>query len=162
MTAPKLFIPLALFAGLLAMTACSHNLFSQDASLPSTHPQALGEGRVDCTECHEDDYKGEHKGVLKPYGTFSHSSAFVKNHRFYAAGDDRLCAFCHKGSFCADCHANEVEIRPAIKHGDRPDRELVHRGDFFSLHMIEGQIDPVSCYRCHGRTNNEQCIVCHR
>jgi hypothetical protein len=30
------------------------------------------------------------------------------------------------------------------------------------VHMIEGQIDPVSCYRCHGRTNNEQCIVCHR
>jgi hypothetical protein len=28
--------------------------------------------------------------------------------------------------------------------------------------MIEGKIDPTSCYRCHGRANNEKCIVCHR
>jgi hypothetical protein len=28
--------------------------------------------------------------------------------------------------------------------------------------MIDGKIDPASCYRCHGRTNNEQCVQCHR
>lgn len=158
MTAPKLFIPLALFAGLLAMTACSHTLFSKDTSLPASHPEALGEGRVACTECHED----QSTGVLKPYGTFSHTTAFIKNHRFYAATDDRLCASCHKGSFCADCHANEVEIKPSTKYGDRPDRELVHRGDYLTLHKIDGRIDPTSCYRCHGRTNNERCVICHK
>jgi len=158
MTAPKIFIPIVVLSGLLAMTACSHSLFSKDSSLPASHPEALGEGRVDCTECHEDQYKG----VLKPYGTFSHTSAFIKNHRFLAASDDRLCASCHKGSFCADCHANELEITPPTKYGDRPDRELVHRGDYLTLHKIDGRIDPTGCYRCHGRANNEKCIVCHR
>ena len=88
-----------------------------------------------CTECHED----EAKGVLKPFGTFNHSTAFIKNHRFYAAGDDRLCASCHKGSFCADCHANELEVKPSVMHGDRPDRQFYHRGDYLTLHQIDGK-----------------------
>ncbi|KAF0215019.1 MAG: hypothetical protein FD174_4259, partial [Geobacteraceae bacterium] len=29
-------------------------------------------------------------------------------------------------------------------------------------HKIDGKTDPTGCYRCHGRTNNEQCLVCHR
>ncbi len=158
MTAPKLFIPVALLAALLTITACSHNILSKETSLPASHPEALGEGRVDCTECHTD----QNMSTLKPYGTFSHSAAFIKNHRFYASSDDRLCASCHKGSFCADCHANEVEIKPSDKYPERPDRAFMHRGDYLSLHMIDGKIDPVSCYRCHGRTNNEQCVTCHR
>jgi hypothetical protein len=28
--------------------------------------------------------------------------------------------------------------------------------------MIDGKTDPTSCYRCHGRSNNEQCVACHR
>lgn len=156
MTIPKLFIPAALLCAILAMTACSH-LFTGESNLPASHG-ALPEGRVDCTECHEDQIKG----VLKPYTAFSHSAAFVKNHRFYASSDERLCAACHKGSFCNDCHANELEIKPSVKLGDRPDRELVHRGDYLTLHKIDGRIDPASCYKCHGRTNNEQCVACHR
>jgi len=115
-------------------------------------------GRVDCNECHEDEIRG----VLKPYASFKHTHDFVKHHRLYAAREERLCARCHAGSFCNDCHANELEIKPPIKLGDRPDRELIHRGDYLSLHKIDGKLDPASCYRCHGRTNNEKCIVCHK
>ena len=153
----KLFILFAAAAGLLAVTACTH-VISKDSSLPAWHPEALGQGRVDCSECHEDKVKG----VLKPYASFSHSRVFVKEHRFYASQDARLCATCHKTSFCNDCHANELEVKPSIMHGNRPDRELVHRGDFLTLHKIEGKIDPTSCFKCHGRTNNEQCVACHR
>jgi hypothetical protein len=30
------------------------------------------------------------------------------------------------------------------------------------MHRIDGKVDPASCYRCHGRTNNEKCIICHK
>ncbi|WP_298432672.1 cytochrome C [Geobacter sp.] len=153
----KLLSLCAAFAGAMALAACTH-VISQETSLPSWHPEALGEGRVDCSECHEDKVKG----VLKPYASFSHTPVFVKNHRFYAGEDGRLCATCHKPSFCTDCHANELEIKPSIRYGNRPDRELVHRGDYLTRHRIDGKIDPTSCFKCHGRTNNEQCVACHR
>ena len=110
-----------------------------------------------CSECHDD----QAKGTLKAIPVFSHTPIFVKNHRFFAATDDRLCATCHKASFCADCHTNQVEMKPSVKYGNRPDREMPHRGNFLTLHKIEGKLDPASCYRCHGRANNERCVACH-
>jgi hypothetical protein len=152
----KLFMTsLVVFASLL-VTACSW--VSRETSLPAWHPEALGEGRVDCTECHQDQIKG----VTKPNETFKHSTQFIKQHRFYAAQDQELCAICHRTSFCNDCHGSELEIKPSIKLGNRPDRALIHRGDYLTLHMIDGKVDPVSCYRCHGRNNNEKCVTCHR
>ncbi|BDV42060.1 cytochrome c [Geotalea uraniireducens] len=153
----KLFFFLVAVLGLATVTACT-KVISSESSLPSWHPEALPEGRADCTECHEDTVKG----VLKPYASFSHSTVFIKNHRYYAGQDNRLCAVCHKPSFCNDCHANELEVKPSVMHGDRPDREMIHRGDYLSRHQIDGKIDPTSCFRCHGRTNNEQCVACHR
>ena len=157
MTRAKLFISAALFLGATLITACSH-ILSTEQSLPAWHPEAVADGRVACTECHEDQVRG----ILKSYASFNHSATFIGNHRYYAARDDRLCATCHKSSFCNDCHANELEIKPSIRYGERPDRELVHRGDYITRHKIDGKTDPTGCYRCHGRTNNEQCLVCHR
>lgn len=144
--------------GLIALLAACAQMKSVYA-LPATHPEALTAGQeVSCTECHEDPAKG----TMKTYSVFSHSSAFVKNHRFYAASDDRLCSGCHKRSFCNDCHTNQVEMKPSTKYGYRPDRQMPHRGDFMTMHKIEGKLDPASCYRCHGRANNERCVACHR
>lgn len=145
-----------LAAAALTITACS--LFSTEASLPAWHPEELAEGRPMCAECHEDQIRG----TMKPYASFNHSQDFIKSHRLYAAREAQLCAACHKGSFCNDCHANKMEIKPPIKLGNRPDRELIHRGDYLTLHKIDGKIDPGSCFKCHGRANNEKCIVCHR
>ena len=150
--------PLLALAGLLATIAACAQMKSLP-SLPDSHPEALAIGQqVDCSECHED----QQKGSLKAYAAFNHSRAFVANHRFYAASDDILCATCHKVSFCADCHTNQTELKPSVKNGNRPDRALPHRGDFLTLHKIEGKLDPASCYRCHGRANNERCVTCHR
>jgi hypothetical protein len=157
MRGAKLILPSLSVMVFLVITACSR-LFSNESSLPASHPEALGEGRVECSECHQDQIKG----ILKPYDAFSHSSAFIREHRFYAGQDNRLCVSCHATSFCNDCHANELEIKPSVKFGNRPDRQLIHRGDYLTLHKIDGKIDPASCYRCHGRTNNEQCVVCHK
>ena len=147
-----------ILAGMITFPAACANMKSL-ASLPDSHPEALMVGQqVSCAECHED----QQKGTMKSFNSFSHTTVFVKNHRFYAATDDRLCATCHKVSFCSDCHTNKVEMKPSLKYGNRPDREMPHRGNFMTLHKIEGKLDPASCYRCHGRANNERCIACHR
>lgn len=157
----KMFLqafPALILAGLL-VTIASCAQMKTISPLPASHPEALAVGQqVNCSECHED----QQKGTLKAFAAFSHTQAFVKNHRFYAATDDRLCTTCHKGFFCADCHTNSTEIKPSTKYGYRPDREMQHRGNFITLHKIEGKLDPASCYRCHGRSNNERCIPCHR
>ncbi|MCM0082549.1 cytochrome C [Geomonas sp. Red32] len=147
---------LLLLAAILSLAACAQ--MKALPNLPATHPEELSSGPVSCSECHED----QQKGTMKPFAAFNHSRIFVKNHRFYAATDDALCATCHKLSFCADCHTNKIEMKPSVKNGDRPDRMMPHRGDYITLHKIEGKLDPASCYRCHGRTNNERCVACHR
>jgi hypothetical protein len=150
-------LTLLVLAGLLfALAACAQ--IKALPNLPARHPEALVNGPVSCSECHED----QQKGTMKAFASFNHSAAFIANHRFYAASDDTLCASCHKVSFCADCHTNQTEMKPSLKNGNRPDRAMPHRGDFLTLHKIEGKLDPASCNRCHGRANNERCIVCHR
>jgi len=139
------------------LTACA-TVISKENSMPLAHPEELGQKRALCSECHEDQAKGS----LRPLTNFSHTSAFVTEHRLYAMNSERLCAVCHATSFCNDCHATKNELKPSQKMGDRPDRELIHRGDFMTRHRIEGKLDPASCYRCHGRGNNELCRSCHR
>jgi hypothetical protein len=151
-------IPLLSLAGLIVIFAACARMNAM-YSLPASHPEALAVGQqVDCSECHED----QQKGTMKPFAAFSHSPAFVKKHRFYAATNDRLCTVCHKSSFCNDCHTNQVEMKPSLRYGNRPDREMQHRGNFMTMHKIEGKLDPAGCYRCHGRANNERCAACHR
>jgi hypothetical protein len=154
----KLLLPVLALAGLIAILASCASMKTVPG-LPASHPEALAVGQqVNCSECHED----QQKGTMKQFNSFSHTPSFVKNHRFYAASDDRLCATCHQSSFCNDCHTNKVEMKPSLKFGNRPDREMPHRGNFITLHKIEGKLDPASCYRCHGRANNERCVACHR
>jgi len=149
-------LTLLTLAGLFALSACAQ--MKALPNLPATHPEALAAGPVSCSECHED----QQQGTMKAFAAFDHSQIFIKNHRLFAASDDSLCASCHKVSFCADCHTQKADIKPATKNGHRPDRMMPHRGDFLTLHKIEGKLDPASCYRCHGRANNEQCVACHR
>ncbi|SNB46170.1 cytochrome c3 family protein [Geobacter sp. DSM 9736] len=149
----RLLAIIAVFSGMIISAACS-----RIASLPAGHPEPLAEGKVACSECHEDAVRG----VLKPYASFDHSVSFIRSHRLYAQRDDRLCATCHQSSFCNDCHVNRVEIKPSLKYGERPDREFMHRGDYLTRHKIDGKLDPTGCYRCHGRMNNKQCVACHR
>jgi hypothetical protein len=148
-----------LVLAVLLMTLASCARMKAIHGLPASHPEALAAGQqVSCSECHED----QQQGTMKAYVAFNHSPAFVRNHRLYAASDDRLCSTCHKSSFCSDCHTNQVEMKPSLKYGNRPDREMPHRGNFMTLHKIEGKLDPAACYRCHGRANNERCAACHR
>lgn len=153
----SLFPILAISGLFMVLAACAQ--MKSIYVLPASHPEALAVGQqVSCSECHAD----QQKGTLKAFDAFSHTPSFVRNHRFYASSDESLCSSCHKSSFCNDCHTNQVEMKPSIKFGNRPDRDMPHRGNFMTMHKIEGKLDPASCYRCHGRANNERCITCHR
>ncbi len=120
-------------------------------SIAKKHPVEVT-GLPDCRECHTDRWKA-----------FNHKAdSFYEKHRFYAQAERSACSSCHKDSFCSDCHAHKEEIKPSDKYANSPERNLPHRGDFLSRHMIDGQINPSSCAKCHGRQNNEGCKTCHR
>ena len=97
-------------------------------------------------------------GALMACSLVSPEASFARTH----PQDAHTCAACHAQSVCVDCHGGKVPMKPSLKLSDRPDRETPHRGDFMTLHRMEGKMDPSSCYACHGRANNDKCRACHR
>jgi hypothetical protein len=152
-----LLLVVAVAFGLGLGIAC--NPVAPGASFAPTHPQELGPGRPQCVTCHGDETLA---GAKKPYSAFNHTTEFVKDHRNLAGQDGNVCAVCHTQAFCSDCHSGKVLMRPDVKLGNRPDRESPHRGDYLALHRFDAQADPTRCFKCHGRANNEQCILCHK
>jgi hypothetical protein len=153
----KVFLNICLGLALAVLTGCG--IFSQDASFAAVHPQELGTGRPMCSTCHEE---APLQGARKTFASFDHTPTFVKDHRLPAGRDSNVCAQCHGQSFCSDCHGGKVTMQPAVKLGNRPDRATPHRGNYLTLHRVEGKLDPSACYKCHGRSNNEKCMTCHR
>jgi len=136
---------LSMFVMLFGLYACAHT-----ASRAMQHPVEVSVAPM-CSDCHQDG-----KTAL------NHTSDFLTRHRFFAQQQSQTCTVCHKESFCSDCHAHKDELKPSDKYKDSPERALPHRGDYLSQHKIDGRIDPVSCMKCHGRSNNERCRVCHK
>jgi hypothetical protein len=132
-------------AALFGFYACAGK-----ASMATRHPVEVTAAQM-CSDCHKDGR-----------AALDHTSGFSTRHRFYAQQQSRACSVCHKESFCADCHANKEELKPSDKYKDSPERSLPHRGDYLNQHKIDGRINPASCMKCHGRSNNERCRVCHR
>jgi len=156
MSRRTLLFLLAVIISLGGMSACG--LLAPETSFVTTH-EPLDKGRPTCSACHENETM---KGGFKTFASFDHTSDFVKNHRFQANRDLATCASCHAQAFCSDCHGGKTAMKPSVKLGDRPDRATPHRGGYLTLHRMEGKIDPSSCYKCHGRANNDKCITCHR
>lgn len=136
---------LSLFVMLFGIYACAHT-----ASRATQHPVEVAVAPM-CSDCHADG-----KTAL------DHTGDFSTRHRFLAQQQSQTCSVCHKESFCSDCHAHKEELKPSDKHKDSVERDLPHRGDYLSQHKIDGRINPASCMKCHGRSNNERCRVCHR
>jgi len=141
---------------LVTLAACAS--MEGSYTLTGKHPSAeeLGMKPMTCTECHEAS------GEAIPYGRFVHTPFFADNHRQEAYQYEQVCNSCHQSSFCNDCHATRVELKPSIRHQTDTDRRMPHRGDYLSRHRIDGRIDPTSCFRCHGNPKNSQtCARCH-
>lgn len=116
----------------------------------------LGMSTKTCTDCHD---AGDEN---LPYGRFVHDPYFADNHRQEAYQYAQVCGVCHQTSFCNDCHATRVELRPSLKNQTETDRRMPHRGDYLTRHRIDGKIDPTSCFRCHGNPKTAKtCVPCH-
>jgi len=138
--------------GIIAILALTAGLFTcaKNPSITRWHPVGMDVKPV-CSECHRDE-----KAAL------DHRSDFNRRHKFYAVQQEQVCANCHKPSFCADCHINREKLKASDKFKDAPERTLPHRGDYLNQHRIDGRVNPVLCFKCHGRQSNQQCRVCHR
>ncbi len=141
----RTFILLTLFALFFGLYACS-----TENTVAKWHPVEVQAPAI-CSNCHQDFRTA-----------MDHTPGFGTSHRYLAAQRQQVCNLCHVESFCADCHTHKEEIKPSDKYADSPERELPHRGDYLSQHMIDGKINPASCFKCHGRNNNRRCLTCHR
>jgi len=131
-------------------------LVSVASAIPGQHPEELPKGNPICTNCHE---ASDDKIFYKRY---NHTPYFTDNHRFEAYQGEDICAMCHRQSFCNDCHASWVELKPSLKNQSDTYRRTPHRGDYLARHRIDARIDPTSCFRCHGNPKSaERCIRCH-
>ncbi len=154
----KLLLPLAaVLVTLGVLGACA--TMESSYQLPVSHPSAadLDEQPVTCTNCHDPEENGN-----VPYERFVHGSFWADNHRQAAYQGERVCALCHQTSFCNDCHATNVELKPSLKNQTGTTRRMPHRGDYLSRHRIDGRVDPTSCFRCHGNPKSAKgCASCH-
>ncbi|OGW34724.1 MAG: cytochrome C [Nitrospirae bacterium GWD2_57_9] len=144
-TSTKLLLSLVVPLLLFGMYACAHT-----TSMATVHPTEVPAFPV-CSDCHTDSR-----------AALNHTSDFSTTHKFYAVQNKQACTICHKESFCSDCHAHKEEIKPSDKYKDSVERALPHRGDYLNQHKIDGRVNPASCMKCHGRSNNERCRVCHK
>ena len=123
---------------------------------PLSHPEIEGEDLRYCTECHDSEE------AKIPVEKFSHDMFFAEKHNQVAGQYGNVCAMCHRGSFCSDCHGAGVELKPSIKNRTENYRRMPHRGDYRSRHFIDGRINPTSCFRCHGNPKSSlTCKACH-
>lgn len=144
-------ILLLAMAGLAACAAMQGNW-----RVPAQHPEELGAGRPSCTECHEA------RSEEFSYERFNHSLFFMENHRQDGKQAEQVCRMCHTTSFCNDCHATRVELKPSERQQTENYRRMPHRGDYLTRHQIDGRVDPTSCFRCHGNSKTSRsCAPCH-
>ena len=137
-----LLLALVLLSGLYACAL--------KASMATRHPLEITALPL-CSECHTDG-----RSVV------DHTADFIDRHRFIAEQQSRTCNLCHKESFCSSCHGHNGELKPSDRFKDSPELTLPHRGDYLNQHKIDGRINPAACMKCHGRSNNVRCGVCHK
>ena len=155
MTKTRIFILVMMTALLALVVACA--ALDGGRSQLFTHPSAddLSVKPKICSECHEGSEP-------IPFARFDHTPFFADNHRMEAYQYEQTCRGCHQVSFCNDCHATRVELKPSDKNPTDTDRRMPHRGDYLSRHRIDGRMDPTSCFRCHGNPKTAQtCVSCH-
>jgi len=150
----KVFGIFVIMALLGLILACASN--DEFIPLTSSHIQAEGEDLRFCLDCHDGD-EDEFN-----FRQFIHILSFAEDHRLIANHSSRICYKCHKSSYCSECHGIGIELKPSIKYQTDVQRRLPHRGDYLSRHRIDGRMDPVSCYRCHGNQKTSKvCKSCH-
>ena len=103
-------LPLLLAASLLA--ACAYH--QPEWTPPLKHPEDAGLSKRPpiCTDCHDAKNKNFNRQ------RFNHDPYWGENHRQQAYQNSRVCSMCHEQSYCNDCHATRVELKPSRQEPD--------------------------------------------
>ena len=150
-----LFSLLLLFAAILFACATTDEVYTPLGPHPEDIAEMLGRRQI-CTDCHTT----ESDTIV--YERYNHTPYFTDNHGPQARLGVKVCAMCHQQSFCNECHATYVELKPSIKDQTGNRKKMIHRGDYLSRHQIDGRINPVPCFRCHGNPRSSKtCVRCH-
>lgn len=137
------------------VTATVQNGWTSGYELPLRHPDE-GEDLRNCLACHEPDDESF------PYQRFKHTLIFGEKHNSVARSGQRVCEMCHRPSYCSDCHAVRAGMKPSLKRHSDPRSRTPHRGDYLTRHRIDGRLNPVKCFRCHGSPRKARtCAPCH-
>jgi len=144
-------------AALLFMNFDNGRSLAFELSVYGKHPEGMYVGVPVCSDCHAGDTLSG-----KPVKAFDHDQRWYEIHKYPGAYAAEVCSSCHKQSYCADCHGSEEELKPSLKHADKPGHQMPHRGNYLVQHQVDGKTDPAKCFKCHGRRNNEQCKRCHK
>lgn len=141
----------------VGLAACS--ALKGSHQIPAAHPEELPKGRAVCSaeSCHgraNEDFL---------YARFDHSPSFAEGgHRTEARQQGKVCAMCHEQSFCTTCHVTASELKPSERDATGTYRLYPHRGDYLSRHRIDGRVNPMSCFQCHGNPKSSKaCAACH-
>ena len=120
-----------------------------------------------CATCHQSAYDELQCGLCHgatPFtaqnalNDFTHKDRFLAEHGPYATRSAQTCRQCHTESWCNDCHGKRAQPRPSIKYPEAVTRNLIHRGDWVTLHPAEARTDDSKCLSCHAR---KDCNACH-
>lgn len=110
---------------------------------------------LDCARCHTD----LHRYRIEDVSVVDHGPGFLRRHATPATSDPALCTECHDPTFCEDCHLSAAGMPLEVVMPTAQYRDFVHRGDFFSRHGMEADLERGTCLRCHG---TPFCDGCHQ
>lgn len=120
-----------------------------------------------CFRCHGDEQRmrtcdGCHVNLLDegtlPQSHLAHEGDWIREHGVRAAASGDLCETCHRDSFCASCHGQNVPALTADRRIGRPFDASAHRAGFAARHSLEARADPGACTMCH---QPAKCVACH-
>jgi hypothetical protein len=124
------------------------------AACTNCHEHQAQFANAQCDVCHVD----LSRYPIRPVSLFTHEGNWQARHPAAARASGESCSQCHEETFCSECHAKTVATPVELKYPERVDRRFIHRNDFVSRHMIDAQMDPASCNRCH---STSFCSDCH-
>lgn len=142
-----------------------------------------GKGPIGCVECHATLGPSAAGTTLK--GMLNvHRGEFRITHPLTARTNEKLCASCHKPSFCTDCHAayspdklanlshrkswsdkltgrgpHSIETEAACADCHGPNVILPTKHEWTTSHAREARRNLASCQACH--PDGDVCMKCH-
>lgn len=148
------------------------SLFDHQGDFLKRHGALARGDRVACAHCHDQASCAECHSRMAPDRaselrsdevdrSFAHPRGWMSRHAIEAQAEPGRCLTCHRQSRCATCHQERgVAAGRGVGLGPHPQAWL--REGASDFHGTAARRDIASCYVCHDRGPDTNCIACHR